>query len=214
MTRCAYHKDDGMITLRNPLCACGQQMTYGFPGKKASRCSGCQEPGMENVASYRCATCNEYIVRHKCSKCSYCRDPAIRQRERHETMIVREFRDDPNIPEFSFNKSIGKDNGRLRPDMLFRFPDKCIVIEIDEFQHKYYERAQHDKERMVLIQDALGLPTMFIRFNPDAYKVNGKTLKTQMKRRLVTLKERLRAHLPRTLTKKVDVEYLFYDTQN
>jgi hypothetical protein len=45
--------------------------------------------------------------------------------------------------------------------------DRLICIECDEHQHMTYEC---DVPRMVNITQDIGLPTVFIRWNPDKYE--------------------------------------------
>jgi hypothetical protein len=75
-----------------------------------------------------------------------------------------------NLPDevFIHNKSVGKDctNGHLFPDILFNCSYYCIIVEIDEHKHRGAS-YKCDKQRMYDIISKLGLPCIFIRYNPD-----------------------------------------------
>jgi hypothetical protein len=65
------------------------------------------------------------------------------------------------------------------PDFVVHFGDYIVVIELDEFQHKYYPEICENKRKMELMQDFGFLPIIFIRFNPDSYvDKNGKKIKS------------------------------------
>ena len=87
---------------------------------------------------------------------------------------VKAYLDQNNIKYIS--NDIRIDNGvcgNERPDFLFE--SKCgshyIVLEIDENQHSGKPELC-ECTRMVNISQSLGLPTIFIRYNPDEYKTN------------------------------------------
>jgi hypothetical protein len=60
--------------------------------------------------------------------------------------------------------------GKERPDRIYEFEDKIIILECDENQHK--ERAcECEQSRMINIGQSFGgIPIYFIRWNPDKYK--------------------------------------------
>ena len=47
------------------------------------------------------------------------------------------------------------------------------MLEVDERQHKT-KTYECDFKRMCDIAQSLGLPTIFVRYNPDSYKTKGK----------------------------------------
>ena len=68
-----------------------------------------------------------------------------------------------------------------RPDILYDCDTHIVVVECDENQHRNYNweacannkslRHSEDK-RMFAISQAYGLPAIFIRWNPDNFRVN------------------------------------------
>jgi hypothetical protein len=52
---------------------------------------------------------------------------------------------------------------------------------------------------------------LWLRFNPDAYKVDGSTVKTFKKDRYKVLEDVIRTHIPQ---KDMEVMYLYYSTQD
>ena len=67
-----------------------------------------------------------------------------------------------------------------RPDFVFDYNTHKFVVKVDEHQHNNYN-CQCEQVRMAQITQSIGIPTIFIRYNPykykDKYKVNGKTIK-------------------------------------
>lgn len=58
------------------------------------------------------------------------------------------------------------------PDFLYNQPTHFIDLEVDENQHKT-KPYECDRARMVEISQALGLKTIFIRYNPDPFVTDG-----------------------------------------
>ena len=57
-----------------------------------------------------------------------------------------------------------------RPDMLFRFEDRFVQVEVDEEGHEDLSCADEDS-RLELIAADVGLPGLVLRLNPDAERV-------------------------------------------
>jgi hypothetical protein len=59
--------------------------------------------------------------------------------------------------------------GRERPDRVFEFDDKVVILECDEHQHKD-RPCSCEQTRMVNIGQTFGgTPVYFLRWNPDTY---------------------------------------------
>jgi len=65
---------------------------------------------------------------------------------------------------------------KRRPDLLLDLGYQVIIVEIDENQHIDYDCSCENKRLMELSQDLGHRPIIFIRFNPDDYDKNGKTV--------------------------------------
>lgn len=77
--------------------------------------------------------------------------------------------------------------GRERPDFVFECAGYYCILEVDEFQHSHYTQ-ECEYARMINISQSLGMPTIFIRYNPDRYSVNEKITDTSQHDRLEKLK--------------------------
>jgi len=99
-----------------------------------------------------------------------------------------------------------------------------VVIECDENQHKNYnwqsctnnKSLDHmEEKRMYEIMVAYGLPTTFIRYNPDTFKLNGiENRKYNISKRLELLKKWVEYCFnlkPETINDNLKYKKLFYD---
>jgi hypothetical protein len=105
--------------------------------------------------------------------------------------------------------------GKERPDRVFDFGDKIVIVECDEHQHK--DRAcTCEQTRMVNIGQSFGgLPVYFIRWNPDNYSPqNDKKIPESLSKRhklcgdLITDIKEGKIELPNALVSAI---YLYYD---
>lgn len=100
-----------------------------------------------------------------------------------------------------------------RVDFVIVQEGQIVFLEVDESQHSSYG-VVCDVSRMLKIRESLllggnTLPVRFIRYNPHAYQVDGKTKRTNKKDREKKLLE-----VVRSATLKISdfsIQYLFYD---
>lgn len=104
---------------------------------------------------------------------------------------------------------------RYRPDFVFDAGSHFVLLEVDENQHESYP-CECEQQRMVNLSQAMGMATIFIRYNPDRYKPPPGTRAVGTSAREDTLCTWL-SHLLKTESSPVarggfcDVLYLFYD---
>ena len=82
-----------------------------------------------------------------------------------------DYLDNRGLEGFSTDITINKSEcGKERPDRIYHFGDKIIILECDKNQHK--DRiCLCEQTRMVNIFNSFeGIPVYFIRWNPDTYK--------------------------------------------
>jgi hypothetical protein len=110
------------------------------------------------------------------------------------------------------------------PDRLYYFGTYYIVLEVDENQHKYYNNGcpfsqkEQEQRRMIQIVEALNMgtvPVIFLRFNPDNFRVGGKLIKINMAKRLEVLVKWLKYYSKYEVKNFndsiINIKYLFYD---
>ena len=74
------------------------------------------------------------------------------------------------------DKTVNGGCSKRRHDLLLDLAYQVIIIEVDENQHTDYDCSCENKRIMELSQDLGHRPIVFIRFNPDDYVNNKKTI--------------------------------------
>lgn len=94
-----------------------------------------------------------------------------------EYAVVKYLKEQLPDEEFIYNKSVGNDctGGHLFPDILFERDYYNVIVEVDEYEHRGAS-YQCDEKRMYDIIAKLGLPTVFIRYNPDGKNADKEVL--------------------------------------
>jgi hypothetical protein len=116
-----------------------------------------------------CKICNLYRIDNKTNKtCSVCDDKSYK---RTKELELKEFLE-TFYNNIIHNRSINLTNPckSYRPDFLMDCNNFFIIIECDEYAHRSYDK-QCEIIRMNNIIFQLGLPCIFIRYNPDS-KIN------------------------------------------
>jgi hypothetical protein len=128
-------------------------------------------------------------------------------------MKVANFLHNKNI-KFIHNKSVGFECGNYRPDILIDSNTHFIVIEIDENQHENYN-VNCEMARMNNIYIALGLPVIFLRYNPDTFFLNNIKNEIKQNDRLNILFERINYYKEYTFNDiPLIIEKIFYNNVN
>jgi hypothetical protein len=236
---CAKHRD--LHTDKNLL--------YKQPKRK---CIGNDEEDCKSIAEYgktepiHCLDHKTdddiYLVAQQCNICynndllnkdglciTYCQPNQLYQQikqEKKKEKTVMNYLDKyvklSNIINITDDRVINTFCNHYRPDRMYDIGTHCIIIEVDEDQHKG-KRASCSKgeigelARIHEIQNAIGINCIFLRFNPDNFKVNNKTKKINMNERLKLLVkwiEKCESMIPQTDLEPVKYKYLFYDDWN
>ena len=77
-------------------------------------------------------------------------------------------------PDIILDKAISGGCSRKRPDGFIDLISHVIIVEVDENQHRGYDTSCDNKRTMEIYRDVAYRPVVFIRVNPDGYKVDGK----------------------------------------
>ena len=155
---CNLHKKDNMCSNKVKTCKDDNCLTDAYFGTK-------EDP-------------KQYCVTHKKDKMynfhnqseEYYND--IENNCLNKEKIVKVFLENNNI-KFKYNKKIKDSKDNYKPDFLLEYENHCIIVEVDENQHKrshYYNN--NEISRNISLQTNLNKPLLLIRFNPDYYWVN------------------------------------------
>ena len=188
--RCPVHAWEGDANLVEQQCV----VTFGEHG----RC-----PMVDVLdAEGRCATC----AWHAGAK----RPRLSKQRE-----VVQYL--ERNLPEHPFTSidrvpaDVRSCGGLERPDVLWDYADRIVILEVDERQHE--ERpCECEQTRMMNVSQAMGCErTLWIRYNPDTFKSPEARQWTSNGKRLAVLQRWLRWALTAELEHTIGVVHLFFD---
>ena len=95
--------------------------------------------------------------------------------------------------------------------------NRIIFLEIDEDQHRFGDYSiSCDMKRMTTIVESLALdgntmPTTFIRYNPNSYRINNKTVKKPKEDRQKILLDTINEICLSTERKPLNIIYMYYD---
>ena len=151
------------------------------------------------LKNYGCKSCGLFCVYNiqrtnndkEYDLCDYCQPMKTNKlyEKTKEMLVVRKLREDlPDVP-FIHNKSLGSDctrndrentNGHIYPDILIYLEDFNLIVEVDEFAHRYGNYTC-DMQRMYDIVAKSMCPCVIIRYNPDDKKSNYNTLLLMIK---------------------------------
>ncbi len=219
-TRCQSHGAVGMITTPNRRCKeekCKAPAVYG--NRTPSHCTEHRSPDECCLLTGHCQKCGLPELRLDgsglCELCgklgpAYHKARMIKQERLRTTIEAAGYR------LYSYDKVLDKGVcTRRRPDYVIDAGTHFVVIERDEHQHKRSDYAGCEANRMREIAIALGLPTIFIRYNPDAYKTangqNGRAVEATREKTLLIWLRQAVSTPPEPTTQYIRVLYLYYD---
>ena len=168
-------------------------------------CSSCASK--QNDSKLKLVICYPEV---KCSKCPFSYTDYRQKEEREKNDFVCYFCSDnarkktkeykvlkflketfPNL-RIVHNRGAGTEcnDNHLFPDFRIDLDSFILITEVDEYQHRRYDK-RCELVRMYNIAAELGLPCVFIRYNPDTYRRNNKIKKISQKFRLELLRQRV-----------------------
>ena len=192
---CCYDcKTDNMINIVHKRCMCDKIPVYGLIGdKKATHCFDCKTDNMINIVNKRCKSihCDTSGNKKYDGYCIHCfkhlfpndpRTPLIRFKTKE--LYVKEYLSE-NHNGFIHDTTLETEHcdcsHRRKIDFRMLINNTMLCIEVDEGQHSSY--AKDDIRYDDLMMTFTG-KFIFIRFNPDNYRINGVLKKTQIRTRL------------------------------
>lgn len=213
-THCVEHKLPNMFDFTNPLC---------------SSCNITRVHHKGNI----CAPCDQFLKNNGASRRTRQKEMAVIQSLQDAGLLNI---DNVHVYEVTFNKSIGTSCGGYRPDILIDCGTFIIIIECDEFQHrsriiqtavcdigadglehrsKRLRSVSYDGSceltRMINIRLAKGVPCHIIRINPDAFKIDGATVRVPIKTRHAALCNQVKMAISTPPSSDLVVTYMYYD---
>jgi len=230
-THCDICKLEDMVNLISQKCFCGNKYpSYGF--KTRTHCLDCKEDGMKSLSGTDCKSgvCEQVGSKKYDYYCTHCfsnlfpddpRTQLIRKKSK-EIKVVSYI--SQKIKGFIHDRPLYVDlkggccNSRRRIDLRRLIGNTMLCIEIDEHQHKYYNKQDELDRYDNLFMDFSG-KYIFIRYNPDKYKVksgnNFKNKNPTFQTRMNTLEAEIKYQIANIIneenTELITISKLFYD---
>lgn len=169
-SHCTRHRKPGMIL--RPKARCKVCRKPAYYGKKfiAHHCEEHKEDDDDNLMERKCVSCGLLMVLDKHDKCEFCNPQRFETNRLAKQNALMEYLNKHGLRGNSTDIVIEKGEcGKERPDRVFEFDDKIVILECDEHQHKE-RQCVCEQTRMVNIgQSYGGMPVYFVRWNPDMY---------------------------------------------
>ena len=214
-TRCTKHRKPGMLSRPRAKCiVCRKPALYG-QNYIPNHCETHKTSTDDNLMERECVSCHLTMILDKNDKCEFCDPVRFETARLAKQNALMEYLDRKGLKGNSTDIVIDRGIcGKERPDRVFDFDDKIVILECDEHQHKD-RQCVCEQTRMVNISQSYGgMPVYFLRWNPDNYtSVDGKLPDPVVKRHKIVadyirdIRDNV-VELPKAL---LSVFYMYYD---
>ncbi len=204
-THCGTCRQKGMVKHPTRKCVqCKQLALYGQTMRL--RCEDHKLDTDFNLVEKNCTKCNLPNILNQAGLCAYCEPDAMQRHMKSKEKRVKQLLHAHNLRYKTHDKPVDAKCGKDRPDFLFECVNTVdmlrteslrddpllntsstntpstfmhiVILEVDENQHKS-EKSFCEKTRMFNITQACGgLPTFWIRYNPDPFTLPDGTKST------------------------------------
>jgi hypothetical protein len=185
-TACTTHRKAGMIANPRRRCdekGCNEVAIYGMV--RATHCVIHKLHEETNFVGHDCSVCRYPDILDDQGRCATCDPDRFRRVRLAKQREVKMWLDHSGHGDYVLYDRIieGGVCGKERPDFAFDCDTHMVVLEVDEDQHK--DRPwECEYTRMINISQSAGMPTIFLRYNPDPFQeAEGKGRKQDPSRR-------------------------------
>ena len=224
LTRCTKHKTKAMYQLRHwrrtceGAVGCRGVPEYGLTANVPTRCARHADRCKHVTYRHTCASCSLFQVGVAGGLCSYCDGTSsrLKRQRRPEMAVVTALMAGFALTFQAADTTVLPPNAgggcrAFRPDICFDCGTHAIVVEVDEHQHETL-MASCEMSRMESIQQQLGLPTVFVRFNPHSWTTEaGKPGRCALPTRIDELIREVRHLHTYVPVDDLTVTFMFYD---
>jgi len=242
---CFDHKNSDSVRNNSKNCQkCVNLAIYGIEGKRKQYCfkhkednhvnlfliKKCSIPLCEsdfefiengiNYCSIHKPTQNEDILKKKCKYCELAKTDIVCSEckqilHKKELCVIRQIRKRIETPFIHDSSIMLQGCAKRRPDAFFDSPMQCIIVEIDEHQHRNYDENCECTRMNEIVNGIGGRPVTFIRFNTDTIKNKGQIIEFSLEERVELLIKVINIELNK-IPDKVGVHLiqLYFDDNN
>ena len=188
-THCAEHRTDGMIAHPKRKCEENKCQSFALYGMNSTptHCDEHKSPQHMNLVHHACVVCSvlDYVDDDKkCGRCSEYLTKKLHLRKQRQVKLWMDAH--LNLKNYtSYDRQWdGGSCGKERPDFVWDCKTHYVILEVDEFQHR--ERpCECEQTRMVNVVQGMGMPCLWVRYNPDEFKGQKASLKERDRRELL-----------------------------
>lgn len=168
--RCLTHREKGMIRNPNSKCKiCRSPALWGV-NNTPIHCNEHKIEGEINLVESICKGCGLLFSLSSNEMCEYCDPDSFKYNYLIKQSALFKYLDSVGLYGIQTDKIIDNGScGKERPDRVFDFDDKIIIVECDEFQHKNITPECEQVRMLNIGQSFGGVPVYFIRWNPDDF---------------------------------------------
>ena len=215
-THCSKHRQPGMIRRPKAKCVSCRELAIWGTNWIPKHCEAHKTADDENLLEHPCISCNLMYVLDKENKCENCNPESFATARLAKQNALMDYLDARDLKGSSTDTTVDHGIcGKERPDRVYDFGDKIVILECDEHQHQD-RQCLCEQTRMVNIGQSFGgLPVYFIRWNPDDYSPeNNRKNPEELAKRYKLVGDLIRdikkkKHiLPKALVSAI---YLYYD---
>jgi len=230
-SRCAEHRKINQVRRPNCMCVdCKKKLaTWGGYNFKRMRCDNCRLEFDILLSLKDCSNCGNQRILDLNNMCEECNPSFFKARVMvYQNETFKYLDQFENIKEklLSTDKIInGGADTLVRPDRIYKLKNFLLIVEIDENNGHKHKKKSEEHTRLWKIYCAINntanyknnnIPIIVIRFNPENYKVNNKSVKTKFEERINILKQIILRFIDLdnqnyNPLNKITITYLYYD---
>ena len=169
-SHCSPHRQKGMIRRPNAKCVSCKELAIWGQNWIPTHCESHKTDDDQNLVEQPCISCTLMYVLDKEGKCENCNPASFATARLAKQNALMDYLDARDLKGDSTDVIVdGGICGKERPDRIYDFGDKIVILECDENQHQD-RQCLCEQTRMVNIGQIFGgIPVYFIRWNPDDY---------------------------------------------
>ncbi len=173
-SRCVQCKSKDMVRHPRKKCQfknCKELALYGLTSRE--RCENHKNETDLNLVEQRCYSCGLFNVLNIANNCFACDPTNFQKFAKRKENAVKALLDANKLVYVNDKIPNGSLCGKERPDFVFRCGTHIVILEVDENQHSNYQCLCEQTRMVNVTQTFGGMPVLWIRYNPDAFKANG-----------------------------------------
>ena len=193
-SHCYTHRKPGMIRRPNAKCANCRELAIWGSNWVPKHCETHKTDDEHNLVEQSCISCGLLYILDKHNRCENCNPESFATTRLAKQNALMSYLDANGLEGNSTDTTIDSGIcGKERPDRVYDFGDKIVVLECDEHQHRD-RQCLCEQTRMVNVGQTFGgVPVYFIRWNPDDYSpANERKFPEEVKKRHKLVRDLIR----------------------